>query len=615
MNLRKTPLCVAGVVLLIIIAVSLLWYNSLNNSQAIGAMMADVYFDGEYRIGDGEWSEIEDEQHIPATKGDITLKGNFHLLSPDGEYVGIFTGDVPIAFYTDHINLTVCEKGFEPYKLDSENPLSGETVCGATWTAYSLMGDGTEPIELVIHNPHRYGNEMAVDEFLSNIELWGDINFQGKILAIGKVQRIIGWMFIIAAIAILGIALFSVLLRIQMAQIMWLTGLIVLFAGIYIVYSAPGVDFWGGLIINNTAILGLSMILYMFFIVAFINYYLQKIKLIGTITTVILGVFDGVALILPMVTDIYFYDIWYVWMFVQSAANVVMFVCMTKEITFSNKRMVCRYVAMSLTLIAFELDAAATAFGWWQGGLVSKYVFAAMFVVMVFVILKIVPASISATAKARELELQSSRLEAEKNMIEAELKESKIAIMLSQIKPHFIYNTLGTIERMCLKDPEQAFELVRHFSLYLRGNFSELENVTPIRFTEEIKHVEHYVKIEKVRFPDMNIEYALDTVDFVLPALSVQPLVENAIKHGLMGLETGGTIVVRSYETETHFCIEVNDDGIGFDRSLPIDDKKHVGLRNIEGRLKTMVNGELVIESEINVGTKAKIMIPKEVIV
>ena len=112
----------------------------------------------------------------------------------------------------------------------------------------------------------------------------------------------------------------------------------------------------------------------------------------------------------------------------------------------------------------------------------------------------------------------------------------------------------------------------------------------------------------------MNIVYDVETTEFVLPALSVQPLVENAIKHGLMRLETGGTVLIRSYETETHFCVEVKDDGGGFDTSLTIEDKKHVGLRNIRGRLKAMVNGELIVESKPGFGTKAMIMIPKEVI-
>ena len=256
-----------------------------------------------------------------------------------------------------------------------------------------------------------------------------------------------------------------------------------------------------------------------------------------------------------------------------------------------------------------------TGLGLWKGGVSSKYVFIALFAVAMVVVLRIIPRSINATEKAKELELQRSRLEAEKSIVEAELKESRVAIMLSQIQPHFIYNTLGTIERMCLKDPQKANELVRNFSLYLRGNFSELDSMTPIRFAEELKHVEHYVNIEKVRFPDMNIEYDVGATEFVLPALSVQPLVENAIKHGLMRLETGGTVKIHSYETPTHFCVEVTDDGVGFDADAPIDEKKHVGLRNIRGRLKAMVNGALVLESKPGVGTKAMIMIPKEVTV
>ena len=166
---------------------------------------------------------------------------------------------------------------------------------------------------------------------------------------------------------------------------------------------------------------------------------------------------------------------------------------------------------------------------------------------------------------------------------------------------------------MCLKDPQKANELVRNFSLYLRGNFSELDSVAPIRFEEELKHIEYYVNIEKVRFPDMNIEYVVEATEFVLPALSVQPLVENAIKHGLMRLEKGGTVIIRSYESPTHYCVEVKDDGMGFDVSLPIDEKKHVGLRNIRGRLKAMVDGKLILDSKPGVGTKAIIMIPKEV--
>ena len=294
-------------------------------------------------------------------------------------------------------------------------------------------------------------------------------------------------------------------------------------------------------------------------------------------------------------------------------ANIVLLGCLVKEYIASSKKERWGYTGMALVVFGFEADAVATAVGLWEGGVISEYVFYVLFIVALLVMLRLIPGSIKATANAKELELQRSRLEAEKNMVEAQLKESRISIMLSQIQPHFIYNTLGTIERMCLKDPQKAFDLVRNFSLYLRGNFSELDSVTPIRFVDEIKHVEYYVNIEKVRFPDMNIEYDVEATEFVLPALSVQPLVENAIKHGLMRLESGGTVKIHSYETPTHFCVAVTDDGVGFDTDAKIDEKKHVGLRNIRGRLNAMVNGDLIVESKPGAGTKAEIMIPKEV--
>jgi sensor histidine kinase YesM len=130
--------------------------------------------------------------------------------------------------------------------------------------------------------------------------------------------------------------------------------------------------------------------------------------------------------------------------------------------------------------------------------------------------------------------------------------------------------------------------------------------------SQEMEHVHHYVSIENIRFPDMTFTFEMNSEDFHIPALTVQPLVENAIKHGLMKLSKGGTIRVTSYETDTHHCILVDDNGVGFDTSAIYDDRQHVGLRNIRERLKVMVNGTLDIESTVGVGTKVLVKIPKE---
>ena len=599
---------VAGILLLIFLAALMLWFNNINSLQAISAISAKVQFYGEYRIGNSQWQEIAEGQHIPATKGDVTLRGNFHMLAPDGEYIGIYRGDTPIAFYTNHINLTILEGENAPFVIDMENPLYGTSACGVCWSAYLLTTGSEESIEIVIHNPHRFGNENAIDEMLSNLAFWSGIDFERDMLESGKNQRNTGLFFVIVSLVLLGSALFSALLHIPNSRIIWLLGATIISAGIYLAYSASGVSFWSEFVAVNTNILGFSMMFYMLFVAGIITFLLKETKRISSIATASLGIMDGIYFILPALTKLHFYDTWLPWAITQSVVNIVLFFCLIKEYISANKTARWMHLGMGLLLFAFEADVIATAAGFWEGGFISKYVFFILFVAALFVVLRLIPESINAAEKANALELQRSRLE-------AELKESRISIMLSQIQPHFIYNTLGTIERMCLKDPQKAFELVRNFSLYLRGNFSELDSVAPIRFEEELKHIEYYVNIEKVRFPDMNIEYDVEATEFVLPALSVQPLVENAIKHGLMRLESGGTVLVRSYETPTHFCVEVKDDGVGFDTSLPIDEKKHVGLRNIRGRLNAMVNGDIILESKPGVGTKAVIMIPKEVTV
>ena len=610
---KHLHLQLTGVIVMLLFALLLLWHGNATSNQAQLAMVAQVYFDGEYRIADGPWQEIVEGEHIPSTKGDVTLRGNFHTLTPDGEYIGIYSGDMPIAIYTDHISLTFYEGEHEPYVIDMENPLFGASACGRSWTAYSLADASGEPLEIRIHNPHHFGNETAIDELLANTALWSGLAFEKGVLESGEFQRNMGRFFMIVALALIGIALFSTLIHIKNSKLLWIFGMVILFAGAYFTYRADGVSFWSDSVVSNTIILGSSMILYMFFLSMAIVYFLVSGKKTGVITIIFLGAADVLLFVAPVITELYFYDTWFYWTIAQSVVNFILFVCLIKEFFCKKDKRNWLYIGAILPLIAFGTDLAMTGLGVWKGGIASEYVFIVLFAVTMVVVLRIIPRSINAAEKAKSLELQRSRLEAEKNMVEAELKESRVAIMLSQIQPHFIYNTLGTIERMCLKDPQKANELVRNFSLYLRGNFSELDSVAPIRFAEELKHVEYYVNIEKVRFPDMNIAYHVEATEFVLPALSVQPLVENAIKHGLMRLESGGTVMIRSYETPTHFCVEVNDDGVGFDTSLTIDEKKHVGLRNIRGRLKAMVDGDLILESNPGAGTKAVIMIPKEV--
>ena len=604
-KIKKIHLQVAGVLLLILLAAFLLWFNNFNSMQAEPALIAQVYFDGEYRVGDGEWQPIVDGGHIPATKGDVTLRGNVHMRAPDGEYVGIYRGEMPVAFYTDHINLTFFEGDYEPFVIDMENPLYGSSACGVSWTAHTFTSESDEEIEILIHNPHGFGNETAIDDMLSNMSLWSGIDFEKSVLSSGEAQRDTGLLLMLVSIVFLGIALFSSLIHVKSSRIIWLFGLVVLFAGAYFSYSAYGVSLWSESVVSNTTILGASMMFYMLFLAMIITCLLNEMRKIGGITTIILSVATAVFFILPTVSDVLFYDTWIWWIVIQLIANAVLAFCLVKEFIISKAKTKWLYIGAFLPLVAFSVDVYGTWSGLWKGGAVSRYVFVALLAIAVIMVLKLIPNNINAATKAKELEM-------EKIVLNSALAESRISTMMSQIRPHFIYNTLGSIEQLCELDPKKAGELVHDFAKYLRGNFGELDNPKPILMSKEMEHVHHYVSIENVRFPDMTFSFEMNSDDFRIPALTIQPIVENAIKHGLMKLQKGGTICVESYEDDQYYFVSVVDDGAGFDTSLLLDDRKHVGLRNIRERLKAMVGGTLEIESVIGSGTKVLIKIPKE---
>ena len=604
-KLKKTQLQVAGVVLLMLLAILLVLFNNANSNQAIVAMMAQVYFDGEYRIDDGEWHKIVEGEHISSTEGDVTLRGNLHMLTPDGEYVGVYREEIPVAFYTNHIRLTFYDGQNEPVTNDMENPIYGSSACGAGWTAFTFTSAREENIEIVIHNPHLFGNENAIDEMLSSLALWSGIEFQNDVLKSGEGQRNVGILLMVVSLIFLGTALFSTLIRIKNSRMIWVIGLLVLSAGLFFVYSSSGISFWSDSVVSNTTILGCSMMFYMLFLMIATVSLLTVTKKLGNITVIGLTMANAVFLILPIVSRVYFYDTWLWWVVVQLIANLLLAVCLIREF-FSNKTGArWFYIGAFLPLIAFDIDVLVTWLGIFQRGAASMYVFTILFVIATVMVLKLIPNNINAAAKAKELEV-------ERIVLNAQLAESRISTMMSQIRPHFIYNTLGSIEQLCKLDPPKAGDLVHNFAKYLRGNFGELDNPKPILMSQEMEHVRHYISIENVRFPDMTFTFEMNSQDFCIPALTVQPIVENAIKHGLMRLQKGGTIHVVSYETDDCFCVSVVDDGVGFDTTAIIDDRKHVGLRNIRERLKVMVNGELEIESTVGVGTKVLIKIPKE---
>ena len=604
---QKTPIAVFCILLVLVSMLLLLWNNTRKSWQANPAIFPSVTFQGQYRIGDGQWQDVRAGQHIPATRGDVTLKGQFHLaIHEEGEdiYLGTAGAETLLSFYLNHVYLTIAEEGFPPENMDVESPTVGIGMCGELSAGYELKTD--QPITLTFHNPHTFGNERAIDQFLEELAIYSGLTYENEFMDQGNLERNAGFAFAVAAFALLGTALFSALLRTEGSGRLWLVGLGIFFAGVYYVFSAKGVFYWNDSVIGNTTVLGMCMMLYMLCVSALIVSLLApKQQKLGNVAVALTGAASMTCAVVSVVTDIRFYDTWFWWAVAQTLANGILILCLVKDSLGANLQIKIRNMGATVLLLGVEADFLGIALGWWQGCLISQYIFLALFVVALVLAWQIIPRNIKAAQKAE-------KMEAEQKRIRAQLQENRIAIMISQIQPHFIYNTLGTIQYLCKENPDQAAKLVQNFSVYLRGNFSELDNTAPIRFSQELEHVRCYTDIELVRFPDMTVKYDIQAGGFLLPALTVQPMVENAIKHGLMGLEEGGTVTIAAYETDTHYCVKVTDDGVGFDTTLPQDGKKHIGIRNVRERLQMMCGGTLTVESEVGRGTVALIRIPKE---
>ncbi|WP_309064529.1 sensor histidine kinase [Microbacterium sp.] len=202
----------------------------------------------------------------------------------------------------------------------------------------------------------------------------------------------------------------------------------------------------------------------------------------------------------------------------------------------------------------------------------------------------------------------------------ASLAEAELRALRAQISPHFIYNSLAAIASFITTDPERARTLVLDFADFTRYSFRQKGEFATL--AQELGSIRNYLELERARFGerlDVRLRIAPETLSTVIPFLSVQPLVENAVRHGLEPLASGGRIVIAAEDETTHTEISVEDDGVGMNpeavqRALAdVGETTHVGLRNVDARLRRLYgpDGGLVIETNIDAGTMVRMRIPK----
>ena len=183
------------------------------------------------------------------------------------------------------------------------------------------------------------------------------------------------------------------------------------------------------------------------------------------------------------------------------------------------------------------------------------------------------------------------------------------SITVLQMRPHFIYNTLMSIYYLCKQDAEKAQQVILDFSSYLRKNFTAIAKADAIPFEEELEHTRAYLAVEQARFKDqLLVEFDTPFTDFRIPPLTLQPIVENAVKHGMDPELEPLFISISTRRQDGYAEITVDDSGPGYQ---PADDNEpHIGLDNVRERLKMMCKGDLTISRRDCGGTIVTIRIP-----
>lgn len=609
---------VVAIGMVVLIALSLLlFFVGINRMVAATSPCGiAIEFCGEYSWDQENWKPLTKDTTFNALDGDLYLRGNFN------EDVSGLT----LQFYLNHIEFSVSANG-EMILDQVYTEVPGEpAVCDMYWESWkSDAFSANDTLLLRLHNPYAYGNPMAYQELLGNLYICGNLSFDdfmlnstkadiesvregipsritAPLVYSGKPWKVMGIASIVIAALLLGIAFADTLQGALLGTKLWKMGLLAVAMGLCILLDTSDVELWSYNGILNTYGALLGRMLAMLFLPLLAADFLQgRPAKLTLAASAVGGTVQAVLLLLCTADALSLFNMVTVWAYAQTAILALVLAC--GVFGFIRDKNVRSRAQLSIVLIL--LCAALTEqlngwFGWWTRGHVLNGVFlVALIAALVWIAIE-VPAQYRAARSAAEMKLL--------------LSENRIALMLSQIQPHFLYNALSTIRALCHRDPDQAELATIEFTTFLRGNMESLTADKPISFAQELEHTKSYLALEKQRFQDrLNVVYDIQTDLFRLPTLTLQPLVENAVRCGVTQRVEGGTITIATRETPKAFVVTVVDDGVGFlPDKQPEDDRAHIGISNVRSRLAEMCGGTLDIVSTVNVGTTATITIPRE---
>ena len=596
MRIKKQRFEYIGFVLPLLLALICLISVTGNHHQALLAIPMPQEFIGEYSYDGENWQSLTEEADLSALEGDLYLRGSFLWEMEEGWQLN---------FYRNHIGARIKVNGQQIYQDDileipDLKPEWFASVCAREWVVATVPAIGPEDlIEIQLHNPHLCGNKTAYRDFLTTLcsdpVEWGIL--EQNLAPYGESFRIAGALLVMASLMLLGAAIAAVIVRIPVGSVLLKLGLLTLFSGGYVAFDCIDVSYWSDLRVLNTYVCQLCMMLAAFCLCHFVSDSLSGQKQrVAKIAVLMSALLNSVLILLSFVGVTVLYNTLPYWAAVQIALCVLfMAFCAMEALHKSAKRLVPVSAFVLFGAILFDMFGVGANIVWRAP--CAKIVFALLFVVHVVAAARGIVTDHRASIRAAKLE--------------KELEDSRIAIMLSQIKPHFLYNVLNSIYHLYRKEPETAQEAVSSFAEYLRCNMLSIEKNEPIPFSEEYQHIQTYLSLEQIRFRGkLDVVYDVEVTDFKVPPLTVEPLVENAVKHGVTKKRGGGIVTISTNRTDEGIQITVADTGVGFDPNRYMEDgKPHVGIRNVRDRLQNMVGGRLSVTSSES-GTVAVVTIP-----
>lgn len=570
-------------------------------TQSAMAIPMPQSFLGEYSYDGAIWHPLEDETDLSASYEDLYLRGHFAHEIP---------GECRLYFFCNHIGSEFFVNGqlleqdvileIEQYGLDLQ-----PSMCSREWKfCYFEEYVPTDSlVEIHLKNPHKFGNRNAYNDFMKTLCCTPNeqIILEKYYTASAQPYNVLGAVIGIAGILLLCTAVVSLFLRYPVDIAVVQTGLLGAFVGGVYLLDTIDLSFRIESHIVTTCGWQLCVMYSVYLLGLMLRDTLDgKWKRVAGWVMWITAVADMAVILLSFIGVVLIYDTLRFWVILQWICCPVLIICCLAQLFSGNKKGLADLILLPVIFVCVLLDCMGVMSSIYSRGVMTKTAVVIFFLLKLFQFVRSIITNFKASSRAHKLE--------------EELEESRIAIMISQIQPHFIFNVLGTIRGLCREDPEQAWRGLGDFSSYLRANMNALTNASSIPFEMELAHVETYLRLEQMRMGEkLNVIYDIQEKAFTIPPLMLQPLVENAVKHGIFYKADGGTIIIRSIREKNRIVLTVQDDGIGFEAASQEADftqRDHHGLANVRSRVEKILGGSLMIDSHPECGSTVTLEFP-----